>query len=244
MKRIFTLCVCITLACLHYGAQALVNVTVTPKVRNFPSSGVAYTENPLKYFNITVTNTSGQKQEVYFGFTIHCDYSASGKQFNLATPTNRPPMQPLSLSPGETKQITRADADRLFGHINGSELKLSGISWKEALLLPEGNYRICVTPYRWTQQPVPAPLALSEPQCCNFTICYSGSAPEFTSPLIGQGPGNLSNSSPLQNNYTKGFLERTATTGNYTSNIRNSSQYTVLTPTRNLNFRWTGVISN
>ncbi|MBP5396302.1 MAG: hypothetical protein J6Y34_04845, partial [Bacteroidales bacterium] len=110
MKRIFTLCACITLACLHYGAQAQVNVTVTPKVRNFPSSGVAYTENPLKYFNITVTNTSGQKQEVYFGFTIHCDYSASGQQFNLATPTDRPPMQPLTLSPGETKQITRADA--------------------------------------------------------------------------------------------------------------------------------------
>ncbi len=243
MKRIFTICVCITLACLHYGAQAQVNVTVTPKVRNFPSSGVAYTENPLKYFNILVTNTSSQQQDVYFGFTIHCDYSASGKQFNLATPTDRPPMQPLTLSPGETKQITRADADRLFGHINGSELKLSGISWKEALLLPEGNYEICVTPYRWQQQ-VTNPIRAGEVQCCRFTICYSGSAPEFTSPLIGQGPGNLSNSNPLQNNYTKGFLERTVTTGNYTSNIRNSSQYTVLTPTRNLNFRWTGVISN
>ncbi|MBO7623803.1 MAG: hypothetical protein J6S82_00655, partial [Bacteroidales bacterium] len=239
MKRI-SLGIMISLTCLQL-MQAQVQVVVNPKVRNFPSSGFAYTDDPLKYFNILVINQSAEKQELYFGFTIQCDFSNSGKNFRLETPTNRPPAQPFTLQAGQSVRISRADADRLFGHINGSELILSGISWKEALQLPEGNYKICVTPYRWQAQ-VSTPVPAGEPQCRNFTICYSGSAPEFTSPLIGQGPGNLSNSSPMQNNYTKGFLERTATTGNYTSNIRNSSQYTVLTPTRNLNFRWTGVI--
>ena len=237
MKRI-SLGIMISLTCLQL-MQAQVQVVVNPKVRNFPSSGFAYTDDPLKYFNILVINQSAEKQELYFGFTIQCDFSNSGKNFRLETPTNRPPAQPFTLQAGQSVRISRTDADRLFGHINGSELKLSGISWKEALQLPEGNYEICVTPYRWQAQ-VATPVKAGETQCCQFTICYSGSAPEFTSPIIGQGPGNLSNSTPLGN----GFRNSGSAKNNLTSNFRNSSQYTVLTPTRSLNFRWTGVISN
>ena len=86
----------------------------------------------------------------------------------------------------------------VMSHINGRDIQMSGITWQDALLLPEGNYQICIQPYYWDHGgTVPAPVEAGPEGCCYFTICYSGSAPEFTSPIIGQSGANTNVINPL-----------------------------------------------
>lgn len=221
--------------------QAQVTTTITPKVQLFPSSGLSYVEDPTQYFNVIMTNTGPETRQIYVSFRVSCDFSATGGSFFLQSPGNMAPPQPLTLGANETRIITMQDFRMLMSHINGRDIQMSGISWQDALLLPEGNYQICIKTYYWDHAgSVPAPVEAGPEGCCYFTICYSGSAPEFTSPIIGQSGGNINVINPMadQSGSNSNF---DASSG---SDSRSNSDYTVLTPSRQVVFSWQGVVSN
>ena len=235
--RLFVIFACM----LATMAQAQVTTTITPKVQLFPSSGLSYVEDPTQYFNVIMTNTGPETRQIYVSFRVSCDFSATGGSFFLQSPGNMAPPQPLTLGANETRVITMQDFRMLMSHINGRDIQMSGISWQDALLLPEGNYQICIKTYYWDHAgSVPAPVEAGPEGCCYFTICYSGSAPEFTSPIIGQSGGNINVINPMadQSGSNSNF---DASSG---SDSRSNSDYTVLTPSRQVVFSWQGVVSN
>lgn len=223
-------------------AQAQVTTTISPRVQLFPSSGLSYLEDPTQYFNVIMSNTGPEARPIYVSFRVSCDFSATGGSFFLQSPSNMAPPQPLTLAAGETKVITMQDFRMLMSHINGRDIQMSGITWQDALMLPEGNYQICIQPYYWDHAgSVPAPVEAGPAGCCYFTICYSGSAPEFTSPIIGQSGGNINVINPMADQSDNNNPNFDAGSG---SDSRSNSAYAVLTPSRQVVFSWQGVISN
>lgn len=214
---------------------AQINTVVVPKTSLFPSTGLSYMEDPGKYFSVILSNISGETQEVYLAFSISCDFSADGRSFRLETPNNIAPPQPLVLAPGQSKTLTQADFNMMLGHLNASSITMTGIDWQDVLMLPEGQYNICVTPYQWSQY-VSSPMPAGERFCAPFSICYSGSAPEFVTPIVGQSAANLNNPNPTAS------ADDFAAQGS--SDNRYSSEYASIPLQQQLTFRWTGVVSN
>lgn len=250
MKRLFTLTIVLLLAQLSL-LHAQITTVITPKVQLFPASGLSYLDDPCKYFNVIMTNTTAETQTIYIDVSVSCDFSATGGNFLLRTPNNIAPSMPLTLGANQTKILTMADFNMVMSQVTGNNIVMQGISWQDALLLPEGNYRICIHPYQWTHAGgVTTPVSVGDEGCTNFTICYSGSAPEFTTPIIGQSATNLSVSNPrtdlsgqstFQDNGNNTYSFENSITN---SDNRNSSNYSVLTPERNLKFGWQGIVSN
>ena len=233
----------VILACMLVAtAQAQITTTITPKVQLFPSSGLNYLDDPTQYFNVIMTNTGPEAKQIYVSFRVSCDFSATGESFFLQSPANMAPPQPLTLASNETRVITMQNFRMLMSHINGRDIQMSGITWQDALMLPEGNYQICIQPYYWDHAgTVPAPVEAGPAGCCYFSICYSGSAPEFTSPIIGQSGANINVINPMADQADNNNDNFDAASG---SDSRSNSAYAVLTPSRQVVFNWTGVISN
>lgn len=212
--------------------------TITPKVRLFPSGGFSYLDDPGRYFNIQMVNTSASTKEVYFTISLSCDFTATGQSFFVNTKKEYQPATPISIGVGAPVQLHRNHFDQIIGNLNSNAYETNvdrSQLVNRVFTLPEGQYRFCITPYEWTGHNEQNPVQLGEEVCYIFTICYSGSAPEFTSPVNGFSAGNLNNSNPA-NNLLGGDVP--------SSDNRNSEQYTVLPLQRNVNFNWTGVISN
>ena len=236
MKKIFTilsLTVILLVQALLGNAQNSINTLVIPKTSVFPSTGLSYMDDPTKYFRVTLNNFSGSSQDIYIGITVSCEFSTASNNFSLSTKPTVVPPYPLTIGNGQSIDLTNADYHALLSNV---QYEMNGIDWQDALTLPEGNYRICVTPYKWVPGGAnPTPIQAGEPGCCFFSICYSGSAPEFITPVVGQSAANLNNPSP-QSNPSENF--------DYGSDNRMSSQYAQIPLQQKLTFRWTGVISN
>lgn len=240
MKRAHILPVIFTAALFQIfsaSAQTDIVTTVTPKVRMFPSSGFSYLDDPGRYFNIQMVNTTAQEKQIYFTISLSCDFSATNENFFVFTKKEYQPYTPLNI--GTTPlMLHRNHFDQILGNLssdayetNVDRSKLIG----NVFTLPEGQYRFCVRPYVWDGYNNPNPIPAGEEACYTFYVCYSGSAPEFTSPVNGYSAGNLNNSNPADNLLGGESIS---------SDNRSSSQYTVLPLQRNINFTWTGVISN
>lgn len=238
MKKIFIFSFLLFSIIFQLGRlSAQIVTTITPKVSLFPSSGFSYVDDPARYFNIQMINTQGDSKQVFITLDITCDFSATGENIYLKTKKSSQPHTPLTI--GSTPvQLNRAIFDQLLGHLGRADLdyNFGKDRLADVLTLPEGNYRICITPYEWTGHNTQNPTQLGEPCCYSFTICYSGSAPEFTSPVNGFSAANLNNSNPANN--------LLSASPSITSDNRNSAAYTILPLQRTLNFNWTGVISN
>ena len=240
MKRVFTLSLFFIATLLQMSglfAQTDIVTTITPKVRMFPASGFSYLDDPGRYFNIQMINTTPEEKQIYFTISLSCEFSATNESFFVYTNKEYQPQTPLTI--GATPLILhRNHFDQIIGNLN-SQAYVTNVDRSQltntVFTLPEGQYRFCIKPYIWDGYNNQNPIAAGEEVCYTFTICYSGSAPEFTSPVNGYSAGNLNNSNPA-NNLLGG--------GNISSDNRESSQYTVLPLSRNVNFTWTGVISN
>ena len=233
----------VMLFCQMIWAQNEIITTIAPKTRLFPSSGLSYVDDPAKYFSIQMINTTGTSMDVFFTIDLSCDFSASNENYYLRTKKEVQPATPLSVGTVPV-QINRAVFDQIIGRLNSSAYETNYDVNKLALnsfVLPEGQYRFCITPYRWDGYNNPNPVKVGETVCYTFTICYTGSAPEFTTPVNGMSAGNFNNSNPANNVLYHG---QTNLTQNPTSDNRQASQYTRLPLTRTVVFNWTGVISN
>jgi len=224
--------------------QNQIVTTISPKTSYFPSTGMSYVDDFSRYFNIQLINMSGMSMDIFFTVELSCDFSVNNTQYFIRTKKEVQPSMPLTISPTTPVTVNRIILDQMIGGLGASAYETNydqSRLMQDMLQLPEGQYRFCLTPYQWDGTHNPNPLQVGEQTCYTFTICYSGSAPEFTSPMTGLSSANLNNSNPANNLLNGGYDEPTM--GN-TSDIRESSQYTVLPLSRQLVFNWTGVISN
>ena len=158
-----------------------VQVLLTQKVANLPSTASSYIEDPFRYFSIQliVSGAGSGGVDVFLDF----DFRLEGQGSFINTRSNSYPMQPLHLKEGSnmlTPDMINAQASgRMETHVDINNTLNS-------LQLQEGTYTLCVTPYLWSDRTNPNRTPLTSVDGCNyFNICYTGSAPELVSPLAG-----------------------------------------------------------
>jgi len=256
MKKNFLVLVAVLFS-LFANAQSQIVTSIIPKTALFPYTGLSYVEDPAKYFTIQMVNTSGTEMDIYFTIELTCDFSSTNENYYFRTKKEIQPNLPLTIG-SVPLLLNRTHFDQIIGHLNSAGYETNYDVSKLTLdlfVLPEGQYRFCITPYRWDGYNNPNPTRVGEPACYTFNICYTGSAPEITSPVNGFSAANLNNSNPA-NNLLEKTSSRVMRNPSFTDPIlpkrsialssdnRQSSQYTRLPRERTVVFTWTGVISN
>ena len=173
------------LSALSAVAQDVI-VTVRPTRNPLPPQVLPYLDNPGRYFSVTVNNTSDLPQQVFFGLEIEQTFPG---EFKLYTSIQKQPYRPLVIPPQSNMVLTQLQLRDLFKQLDMNDINLSKGSIDDFTkgiigLMPEGDYQGKLTAYRW--DPVATtPEAVSNPMTgsCNFSICYSASAPEIVQPV-------------------------------------------------------------
>lgn len=250
MKKILLVLVAV-MACAIANAQSQIVTSIIPKTTLFPYTGLSYVDDPGKYFTIQMVNTSGVDMDIFFTIELSCDFSSTNENYYFRTKKEVQPNIPLTVGAAVPVMLTRTHFDQIIGNLNSSGYETNYDVNKltmDMFVLPEGQYRFCITPYKWDGYNNPNPIRVGEPSCYTFNICYTGSAPEFTTPVNGFSAENLNNSNPRLNMLKENTFQ-TATrirkdAISISSDNRQSSQYTKLPRERKIVFSWTGVISN
>lgn len=191
MSRWTRICVLAIMVCqmmaVRMAAQEVI-VSVTPVQEVLPPQLMLYLNDPGKYFNVTLINTSQRQQDVYLAMQIRQIMPASG--LTVSTPPRRQPQKPFSIPAGGTRQLTMQEVKTMFNHVPSSEIiategLLDSYYNGSFGLLPEGQYEAQLTAYRWSQPQLAAPVAVSNPATgmAHFTVCYKAQAPQFLSPV-------------------------------------------------------------
>jgi len=79
-------------------------VTVTPVQQVLPPQLLLYISDPGKYFNVSITNTSAQQQDVYLALQLQQVLPSSG--LSISTPARRQPSRPFSVAANSTHRGT------------------------------------------------------------------------------------------------------------------------------------------
>lgn len=233
-------------------SQNQILTSISPKVSLFPSTGLSYMDDPARFFNIQMINTTGVSMDIFFTIELTADFTATNQNYYVRTKKEIQPVAPLTVG-AVPVLVNRAVFDQIIGHLNPAAYETNydrNKLMRDLLALPEGQYRFCITPYLWDGYNNPNPLQVGEQVCYTFTICYTGSAPEFTTPVNGFSAANLNNSNPLNNMLNPLLMSNHVITPSFehghifSSDIREFSQYTHLPLSRQVVFNWTGVISN
>ena len=220
---------------LAAAARAQVNVVITKAmgVTHFPTSALAYTSNPADYFRIMLSNTSMDPIDVSLDIDLRC--TTGGTTFTVGT-TNHVavfPAIPLAHAgqPGSTFEFTSLQQfEEHFSH----RLTTNVEDPMEVLMLPEGYYEICITAFALNADHTARTGQVGH-FCYSFNICYSGTAPEFTSPVIGLSTSNTHVPSDPADQASGSH------SNDLTSSLNNSSAYQDLYPTQRTNFTWSRV---
>ena len=232
-------------------SQNQILTSISPKVSLFPSTGLSYMDDPARFFNIQMINTTGVSMDIFFTIELTADFTATNQNYYVRTKKEIQPVAPLTVG-AVPVLVNRAVFDQIIGHLNPAAYETNydrNKLMRDLLALPEGQYRFCITPYLWDGYNNPNPLQVGEQVCYTFTICYTGSAPEFTTPVNGFSAANLNNSNPLNNMLNPLLMSNHVITPSFehghifSSDIREFSQYTHLPLSRQVVFNWTGVIS-
>ena len=249
-KLLFVLAILITGHSLW--SQNQIMTVISPRVNIFPSTGLSYMDDPAKYFNIQMMNTTGVSMDIFFTIELTAEFTATNQNYYVRTKKDIQPQRPLTVG-SVPVWINRAVFDQIIGNLNPDAYETNydrNKLMRDLLALPEGQYRFCITPYQWDGYNNPNPTQVGEQVCYTFTICYTGSAPEFTTPVNGFSAANLNNSNPLNNilnpRLTSNYVTTTSSEDGriFSSDIREFQYYTHLPLTRQVVFNWTGVISN
>ena len=178
----------------HLRAQDI-TVTVTPVQQILPPQIMLYITEPSNYFNITLTNSGKDNANIYLAMQVEQVNPSSG--LSLSTPAKRQPKLPIVVPAGSTHIMTPAEIRGLFNHIPLKEIQAPMELFENYEngsfgLLPEGQYELHFTAYRWDPS-LPSPVVASSPSggLANFSVCYQAQAPEFLTPMA-ETPGLLS----------------------------------------------------
>lgn len=169
------------------GVAQDVIVTVAPTRPVLPPQALLYVADPGKYFTIQLTNTTAQPQDVYLGLQI--EQIMPKGDLAISTPPNRQPQEPFSVPANGQRTLTTLEMKHLFDHIPSNEINAPSSLFENYSngsfgLLPEGQYQIHVTAYRWSRPQTAKPIVVSNPNggVCFFTVCYSAQSPVFILP--------------------------------------------------------------
>ncbi len=185
--RIFLIFILSLLSTVMAVAQDVI-VTVTPVQRILPPQALLYVNDPGKYFNVTLTNTSSQSQSVYLSLSLNQITPSS--EITVTTPSTFPPKVPFVIPANGTKTLTMVEMKTMFNHIPSNQIKTTPGLFDDYAngsfgLLPEGDYEVQVTAYKWAQPKLETPVVVSSPLGgrATFTICYKAQAPKFLMPF-------------------------------------------------------------
>ena len=176
------------LSFLRMSAQDVM-VSVVPVQQVLPPQALMYVDNPGKYFNISITNTTSQIQNIYIAITI--DSYFPDRMNVLSTPSTLQPQHPITIAPHRTMHITMADLKRQFAHLSSRDVHvssrlMSGYGGGSYGLLPEGRYQITITAYKWNNPKYAIPVMLSNPvnSSATFSVSYLAKAPQMITPVV------------------------------------------------------------
>ena len=197
----YTLAVLLTamLAVSHAFAQDI-TVTVTPTQSVLPPQLMLYLTQPGNYFNVSLSNSGKDAANVYLVMQVEQVNPSSG--LSLSTPPKRQPQAPIVIPAGSTRILTPAEIRGLFNHIPLNEVQAPDDLFDNYYngsfgLLPEGQYEMHFTAYRWDPY-LADPVVVSSPSggVTFFSVCYKAQAPEFLTPLAAN-PLDLSSVAEL-----------------------------------------------
>lgn len=162
-------------------------VTVTPVQEILPPQALLYVSNPGQFFNVSLTNTSSQPQDVYLAMQVQQVNPSTG--LSIITPSGRQPDKPITIPANGVRQLDMIELKTLFNHVPASEISATPGLFDDYnngsfALLPEGQYQVRLTAYRWANPKLSNPVAVSNPVTgtAHFTVCYKAQAPEFLLP--------------------------------------------------------------
>ena len=185
--RFFILTLTLLVGSLAALAQDII-VNVAPVQRVLPPQVLLFVADPGKYFTIQLMNTSAEAQQVHLGLQI--EQVMPQGDLSITTPPRRQPLQPFTVPANGQITLTPTEMKHLFDHIPASEISapanlFNSYSNGSFGLLPEGQYQIHVTAYRWRHPQPTQPIVVSSPTggSCMFTVCYSAQPPFFLMPM-------------------------------------------------------------
>ena len=154
---------------------SLTRATAAP----FPTSAMAYYNNPMNYFNLTITPVDGRAHDVFISMELSSDATTT----RIWTDDRFVGMMPKINIPAMGKRIGSTEFVQHFYRRLNTNLSESyrGVS---DLTLPEGTYHLCIEVHDYSD----TSLVLGK-NCMDFDICYSGLAPELTSPHLTPSSG-------------------------------------------------------
>ena len=185
-RSIFVFLLSMMSTLMAFAQEVIVNITPVQEV--LPPQVMLYIADPGKYFNISLTNTSSQPQDVYLGLQVQQETPSSG--LSISTPPKRQPSAPLTIPANGVRQLTMTEIKTLFNHIPSNEIMgtpgLIGDYTNGSFgLLPEGRYKAVLTAYRWSKPQLAKPVVVSNPLggTAYFTVCYKAQAPQILMPV-------------------------------------------------------------
>lgn len=175
--------------------EVTVIMTKAPWVKQMPTELISYLNEPFQYVSITLINNTASDLEVYVNFDLSTTASIEGQNdihiFSdnslVGGYINIPNM--ITLHPGANKMTSQELSSNIRYRTN-MQLDYSQLNL-QTLTLPEGDYSFCVTVAREGQD-------ISAPCCLRYTLCYSGSAPMITSPVLLDNDGNYPVLEPMR----------------------------------------------
>ena len=215
-------------ATMAAGAQD-VTVTITKMRQTLPSSLTELMDHPNQTINVLLQNNTNQQARVYLKVSLTSDYAPDGEPLELVTKENGNTRPYITLSPHEMRRMnTIMDfSDHFSGRLSTNATN----DILNIMRIPEGMYSLCIEVYRWSEY-VAADGEPMSSDCASYTVCYTGSAPEILTPITAVG--NTATPSVKQPRLLRagsdGFVAQ--------------SDRSVLNPSRYINIRWTGVLTN
>jgi len=172
---------------VHVSVAQDVQVLLRPKMDPMPPQVMNYIGNPGNYFEVSLTNTSSEVQNVFLTMEVA---KQAGGELSVTTPYYIQPNKAITLVPGRLTTIDQVTLLGQFRQLLPKDITLKGAEVSDFYdngvigLLPEGTYQAQVKVYQWDPA-VKYPQLVSDPLQgkCTFSVCYNASAPEILVPL-------------------------------------------------------------
>lgn len=207
-----------------------VTVTVTKVRQTLPSSLADLIDHPNQTVNIMLQNNTNQQAKVYLKLSLTSDYVQNGQPLELLTQEKGNTRPCITLSPGEVRRFN--SIMDFSDHFSGRLTTTATADFLTLTRIPEGSYSLCLEVYRWMEFVADDGSPMSR-DCAQFTVCYTGSAPELITPIMVVNDNVRAPKPPRVPKKGKdGFV-----------NMETRDPNTVQ-PSRLINIRWTEVITN
>ena len=171
---------------LHLLAQE-VTINVQPVQPVLPPQAGQYVDNPGKFFVVRLTNNTDEQQQLHIGLQIEQRFPDN--VLMVQSRYGHIPRVPITLAPNQVKTLNPVEMKALFSHYALEDIYIKDGTYQDYKngifgLLPEGQYELFLTAYRWDPYLV-SPVTLSDPKGGNtlFNVCYQAQPPRFLTPI-------------------------------------------------------------